>query len=81
MVRVRYSGLRDAYEAFRELEPYRKRLIEMACRYRPFSTEYVAIHEARIALDRAAEHFTGDPEFYALKPPQSQAGSSGSGPA
>ena len=67
MVRVRYVGLSDPKAAFDALRAYRQQLIEMQMRYRPFSPDYLVLHEAQKALDRAAEHLTRDPRFYALR--------------
>ena len=71
MVKVRYLGIGDAKAAFDELRPYRQRLIDLQSRCRPFKTEFLFLYAAQVALDAAAHFFTGDPQFFALKPEQS----------
>ena len=74
MVRVRYVGITDPKRVFGELRPYRERLIDMQGRCQPFRTEYLILHAAQKALDAAAHYFTGEPDFYSLKPEQSRWG-------
>jgi len=71
MARVRYVGLANAPAEFETLRPYRYRLIEMRLKCVPFGPDYLVLDEAMKALDRAAEHFTHDVEFYAAKPSRS----------
>jgi len=73
MVKVRYLGIDDPKAVFDELRPYRQRLIELQGRCRPFKTEFLFLYAAQTALDAAAHFFTGDPQFFALKPEQSRA--------
>lgn len=77
MVRVRYLGLHDPTAAFLDLEPYRTRLIRMACSYRPGGREYQALHKAVEALDVAAEALTGKPGLLGLKAHTTPAGDAG----
>jgi hypothetical protein len=72
MVHRLYTGLVDANQAFADLTPLRKRLIEMQCRYRPFGPDYLILDAVTKALDTAAYHFTRQPDFYALKPEPSR---------
>lgn len=71
MIQVRYTGLLNPATAFDELRPLRKRLVDMRDRYRPFGPDYHVLAAAQKALDTAAYHFTGDPDFFAIKPEQS----------
>lgn len=71
MARVRYVGLGNARAEFEALRPYRYRLIEMRLKCVPFGADYLVLDEAMRALDRAAEHFTRETEFYAAKPTRS----------
>lgn len=66
-------GVADPKAAFNELRPYRQRLIDLQDRCRPFKTEFLILHAAQVALDAAAHFFTGEPDFYALRPDQSRA--------
>jgi len=74
MVRVRYLGIADPRAVFDELRPYRERLIALSGQCQPFHAEFLILHAAQKALDAAAHYFTGDPNFYALKPEQSKFG-------
>jgi hypothetical protein len=74
MVQVRRGGLSDAKRSFEELRPYRERLIAMMNRCRPFQADFLILHAAQKALDAAAHYFTGEPDFFALKPDQSKWG-------
>ncbi|PZQ60258.1 MAG: hypothetical protein DI570_14540 [Phenylobacterium zucineum] len=69
MVKVRYTGLGDAREAFEALRPFRAALIAMRSRCRPFHTDYLVLDALDKALTTAAFHFTRDPEFYSARPP------------
>lgn len=71
MVKVRYLGIGDPRAAFEELRPYRQRLVDLQSRCRPFKTEFLILYAAQAALDAAAHYFTGDPQFFALKPDRS----------
>jgi hypothetical protein len=74
MARVRYLGIGDAKIAFDKLRPYRERLLEMQDKCRPFHADFLMLHAAQKALDAAAHYFTGDPQFFSLKPEQSRWG-------
>lgn len=71
MTRMRYPGVVEARQAFEALKPFRQNLIEMQVRCRPFGPDYLILDAVRKALDTAAYHFTGEPEFFALRPPRS----------
>ena len=77
MVRVRYVGITDAKRVFAELRPYRERLIALQGRCQPFHADFLILHAAQKAPDAAAHYFTGDPNFFALKPEQSRFGGPG----
>jgi hypothetical protein len=77
MVRVRYTGISDPKRAFAELRGYRERLIELMGRCRPFHADFLILYAAQKALDAAAHYFTGEPDFYSLKPEQSRWGDAG----
>ncbi|MDB5467158.1 MAG: hypothetical protein JWQ46_1920 [Phenylobacterium sp.] len=68
MVVVRYLGLINAKQSFEALKPLRAELIRMQMRYRPFGPDYLILSAATKALDTAAYHFTGEPDFFAMKP-------------
>ena len=68
MVRMRYTGLDDPRQAFEALRPLRRELIRMQTRYRPFGPDYLVLAAATKALDTAAYHFTGEADFFAMKP-------------
>ena len=74
MVKVRYLGIASPKTAFEELKPLRAKLIALQDKCRPFHTDYLILHAAQKALDTAAYHFTGDPNFFASKPEQSKVG-------
>jgi hypothetical protein len=74
MARVSYPGVYDPKKAFRDLKPLRDGLIQMKMRCRPFHSDYLVLDAAMKALDTAAYHFTGEPDFYGLKPEQSTGG-------
>ena len=73
-MRVRYVGFSQerAAEAFEALRPYRAELIRLSGACRPFSDDWKLFYEAQLALDRAAARFTGDPDFFHLKPAVNQ---------
>jgi hypothetical protein len=50
------------------LRPYRKELLDLQSRHRPFGPDYLIISAAVKALDTAAYHFTREPDFFSLKP-------------
>ncbi len=76
MVQVRRTGLPSPKLAFDELimRPLRERLIRMQDAYRPFGSDYLSVDAVKKALDTAAYHFTSQPDFFALKPQQSDGG-------
>lgn len=49
------------------LRPYHSRLIAMQGRLRPFGSDYIVIEAALKGLADAAEHFTGDADFYSVR--------------
>jgi len=71
MVQRNYLGLGDPKQSFEELGEYRFKLMEMRKKHRPFGTDFLILDAAIRALDTAAYHFTREPDFYAIKPPQS----------
>jgi hypothetical protein len=71
MVRMRYPGLTDAKAAFDALRPLRAQILRLQAQCRPFGPDYLVLSAVTKALDTAAYHFTGEPEFFALRPPQS----------
>ncbi|MFI4933030.1 MAG: hypothetical protein ACHP7N_00260 [Caulobacterales bacterium] len=68
MVRVRYLGISDPRAAFDELRPLRGKILEMQRSLRPFGPDYLILDAVKKALDTAAYHFAGEPDFFALKP-------------
>ena len=76
LVRVRYAGITNPKAVFDELRPYRDRLLRLQDSCRPFQADFLILHAAQKALDAAAHYFTGDPNFFALKPEQSKHGGS-----
>jgi hypothetical protein len=68
MVQVRYPGIGDPKTMFEGLRPFRKALIDMKKRCRPFGTDYLILDAVDKALMTAAYHFTREPDFYAGKP-------------
>jgi hypothetical protein len=74
MVKMNYVGITDPHRAFADLKPFRDRLIAMQGRLRPFHADYLILGAVQKALDTAAYHFTREPDFYAMKPPQSDHG-------
>jgi hypothetical protein len=68
MVKMQYLGVADPKQAFGALRPLRDELIRMQTRCRPFSPDYLVLSAAAKALDTAAYHFTGEADFFALKP-------------
>lgn len=71
MVQIRYPGVVEARAAFEALKPFREAVIRMQAQCRPFGPDYLILDAVRKALDTAAYHFTGEPEFFALRPPRS----------
>jgi hypothetical protein len=71
VVRMRYSGVQQAKQTFAALKPFRDNLIRMQTQCRPFGSDYLILDAVKKALDTAAYHFTGEPDFYALDPPRS----------
>ena len=74
MVQMRYVGVIDPAGAFNELRPLRAKLRAMQDRVRPFGSDYLILDAVLKALDTAAYHFTREPDFYTMKPPQSDYG-------
>jgi hypothetical protein len=74
MVKMNYVGITDPHRAFAELKPFRDRLIALKGKLRPFHTDYLILDAVQKALDTAAYHFTREPDFYAMKPAQSDYG-------
>lgn len=74
VVKVRRTGVADAKPYFDRLRPGRDTLIELQGKYRPFGPEFLILEAVKKALDTAAHHFTGDPNFYSLRPDQSKVG-------
>ncbi len=71
MVRMRYPGLTDPKAAFEQLKPLRAHVLKMQARCRPFGPDYLVLSAITKAMDTAAYHFTGEPDFFALRPPHS----------
>ncbi|HEY8615837.1 hypothetical protein [Phenylobacterium sp.] len=71
MVRVRYTGITQAKEAFDALRPFHGHLVRLQTNCRPFGPDYMILDAVKKALSTAAYHFTGEPDFFALKPPRS----------
>jgi hypothetical protein len=57
-------GLNAATAAFRELEPYMKRVRDLQFKCRPFGRGYQALGIISETLTTAAYHFTGDAHFF-----------------
>ena len=74
MVRMRCVGITDPKVAFGELAPFRSGLLAMQNSHRPFGPDYLILSAVVKALDTAAYHFTGEPDFYARRPAQSDYG-------
>ncbi|WP_374472888.1 hypothetical protein [Phenylobacterium sp.] len=71
MVRVRYTGVPQAKEAFETLRPLHASLVRLQSQCRPFGPDYLVLDAVKKALNTAAYHFTGEPDFFALRPPRS----------
>ena len=71
MARVRYTGIHDPKGAFEALAPLRRAVIQMQTRVRPFGSDYLILMAVTKAMDTAAYHFTGEPDFYAREAPRS----------
>jgi hypothetical protein len=71
MVRMRYTGLTDPKAAFEQLKPLRAQLLRMQAQCRPFGSDYLILSAITKAMDTAAYHFTGEPDFFSLRPPRS----------
>lgn len=69
MVVVRYPGLRRPRVEMEALRRYHDHLLQLMILCRPSGPDYAALLAAKDALSRTAEHFTGDPGFFARKPP------------
>ena len=59
-----HLGLPDPVRSFGRLLRYRTALVELCRRFRPQTAERVVLEQAVAAFDRAAEHFTGDPDYH-----------------
>ncbi len=68
MVVVRYTGVSDPVNSFKELRPLREKVIAMQGMVRPFGPDFLILSAVTKALDTAAYHFTHEPEFYSAKP-------------
>jgi hypothetical protein len=71
MVKMRYIGLTDPKGAFSDLRPFRNAILAMKSRCRPAGPDYLILEAVQKALDTAAYHFTREPDFFSLKPEQS----------
>ena len=71
MVRVRYTGIAQAKETFETLRPFHDRLLRLQGQCRPFGPDYLVLDAVKKALTTAAYHFTGEHDFFALRPPRS----------
>jgi len=71
VVRVRYTGVSRPKEAFEALRPFHASLIRLQTQCRPFGPDYLVLDVVKKALNTAAYHFTGEPDFFALRPPRS----------
>ena len=71
MVPVRYTGVANPHDAFAGLRPFREALIRMQGTVRPFGPDYLILEAVKKALETAAYHFTREPDFFSLKPQQS----------
>ncbi|MEO8926938.1 MAG: hypothetical protein ABI306_07215 [Caulobacteraceae bacterium] len=74
MVQMRYTGFSTPKAVFDELRPFRHRLLDMQRCHRPFGSDYLIVSAVVQALDTAAYHFTGDSDFFSIKPQQSDSG-------
>jgi hypothetical protein len=68
---MRYAGIADPDRAFESLRPYRKAIIALMIGCRPFGPDYCILLAAQEALDAAAAYFTGEQDFYSLRPERS----------
>jgi hypothetical protein len=71
MVVVKYPGVLDPRRAFEALRPFRRAIGVMQDRCRPFGSDYLILSAVVKALDTAAYHFTREPDFFNLRPEQS----------
>lgn len=62
-----HPSLIDPVAAFHDLRPLHSRLVAMQGRLRPFGTDYLILEAALAGLATAAEHFTGQPDFFSLR--------------
>ena len=74
MAKFRRNGVADPKPYFDKLRPFREALIDLQNRYRPFGPDYLVLEAVKKALETAAHHFTGEPDFFALRPDQSKVG-------
>ena len=68
MTKISYLGVTDPKAAFEALRPFRKALLDMKRRCRPFHPDYLILDAVDKALTTAAYHFTREPDFYSVKP-------------
>ena len=58
-------------EAVEALRPFRDQVVRMQAQCRPFGVDYLLLDTVRRMLDALAYHVTGEPDFFALRPPRS----------
>jgi hypothetical protein len=68
MVKVNYRGITDPRAAFEALRPFRRALLDLKGRCRPFHPDYLILDAVDKALTTAAYHFTREPDFYSGEP-------------
>jgi hypothetical protein len=61
-------GPNAAVAAFRDLEPYWRRVRDLQLKCRPFGRDYQALGIISETMTTAAYHFTGDPHFFRTGP-------------
>jgi hypothetical protein len=59
-----YLGLPDPARTFGRLLRYREALLDLCRRFRPATPDRAVLEQAVEAFDRAAVHFTGDPDYH-----------------
>lgn len=69
MVRVRYTGVTQATATFETLRPFHERLVSLQAQCRRTGSDYLVLEGVRKALNTAAYHFTGEPDFFDRPPP------------
>lgn len=68
MVKINYRGITDPRAAFESLRPFRRALLDLKGRCRPFHPDYLILDAVDKALTTAAYHFTREPDFYSGEP-------------